>query len=101
LKQRRKKLCKRIDYKEELGGNKDSMDTSGDKLEWMMMGRGGRGAAGELEEQQQRNESSKSAELEGITRRQYLFLFLFLFVFVVAWDYFGVGIWEFAYTSYS
>jgi hypothetical protein len=28
-------------------------------------------------------------------------LFLFLFVFVVAWDYFGVGIWEFAYTSYS
>jgi hypothetical protein len=87
LKERRKKLCKRIDYKEELGESKDSMDTSGDKLEWMMMGGGG--AAGELEEQQQqRNESSKSAELEVITQRQYLFLFLF--VFVVACDYFGV-----------
>lgn len=43
LKQRRKKLCKRIDYKEELGESKDSMDTSGDKLEWMMMGGGGEG----------------------------------------------------------
>ncbi len=64
---------------------------------------GGWGAAGELEDhqqQQQRNESSKSAELEGITRRQYLLL-LFLFVFVVAWDYFGGGFGEFAYTSYS
>jgi hypothetical protein len=39
LKERRKKLCKRIDYKKKLGENKDSMDTSGDKLEWMM-GRG-------------------------------------------------------------
>lgn len=43
LKERRKKLCKRIDYKEELGENKDSMDTSGDKLEWMMMIGGGGG----------------------------------------------------------